>query len=472
MKKFLCVILSVIFVFSAFSVAASAENMTYEEWETYYATCDNTKITLTPGKNETEINFAWHSVRADNVSKPVVKLSKNADMSDSKEFVGYSTFSEIVEQRVNNVTITNLEENTTYYYTYGDNGSQSEVETFKTHSFDSYKFLFISDAQPKHDHNMTEDSFRWNRTLEAALENNDDISFIVNAGDITHCGQYTEEWIAYLAPEYLRSYPMATTQGNHDRKGTTYKYYYNNPNVYLGVAPTVYGNGYYFTYGDVLFVVINSSKINIFDNYNLIKKAAEENPDTKWRVAMFHHDVYGTGGHVVQDDAVAAKRSLAPVLESYDFDVVLNGHDHIYGRSYFMEQDKIIETPGYDEGAVTDPEGIIYFTQTASSGNTRTPDPEDDYDYEWLGKTVYSEHDFYTTIEVTKDGKMDIVTVDTITGETVDTFTITKTDFTVNEKEMEYGYIGAMLQPLMGDFFVIYEVIYKIFNVLGNLIFG
>ena len=470
MKKVLCIILSVIFAVSAFSVAANAENMTMEEWKEYYVTCDNTKITLTPGANETELNFCWHSVR-DGIEKPVVRLSKNADMSDYKEFKGKSSFSEIVEQRVNNVTVTGLEENTTYYYTYGTSASQSEAETFKTHSFDSYKFLFISDAQPKHDYDLAENSFRWNRTLEAALENNDDISFIVNAGDVTHCGQYTEEWIAYLAPEYLRSYAMATTQGNHDRKGTTYKYYFNNPNTYLGVAPTVYGNGYYFTYGDVLFVVINSNKINIFDNYELIKKAAEENPDTKWRVAMFHHDVYGTGGHVVQDDAIAAKRSLAPVLESYDFDVVLNGHDHIYGRSYFMKQDKILETPGYDEGKVTDPEGIIYFTQTAASGNTRTPDPEDDYDYEWLGKTVYSEHDFYTTIEVTKDGKMDIVTVDTITGETVDTFTITKTNLKADEKPFEYGYIGAMLQPLMGEYFVIYEVLYKAFGALSNLIF-
>ncbi len=465
MKKILCIIISVVMLFSAFSFSAYAEKITVEEWAEYYKDCDNTKITLTPGANETEMNFCWHSYR-DGIGKPIVRLSKNADMSDFTEFEGKSSFSEYFDQRVNNVTVTGLEENTTYYYTYGQNGSFSEAETFRTHSFDSYKFLFISDAQPNHNHDLIENSFYWNRTLEAVFDNNDDISFIVNAGDITHCGQYREEWVAYLAPEYLRSYPMATTQGNHDKKGTTYKYYYNNPNVYLGVAPTVYGNGYYFTYGDVLFVVINSNKINIFDNYELIKKAAEENPDTKWRVAMFHHDIYGTGHHAVQDDAVAARRSLAPALECYDFDVVLTGHDHIYGRSYFMEDDKVVENPGYDEGSVTDPEGIIYFTQSAAAGNTRVPDENEVYDYEWLGKTVITGNDCYSTIEVTKDGKMNIVTVDTITGETIDTFSITKTDFTVNEKEMEFGYIGEMLKPLMGEFFVIYEVIYKIFSLV------
>jgi len=413
------------------------------------------------------MNFCWHSER-DGLNKPIVRISKSADMSAYKEFTGKSSFSEIVEQRVNDVTVTGLEENTTYYYVYGTENGVSEAETFKTHSFDSYKFLYISDAQPKHDHDLVQDSFNWNRTLEAAFTANDDISFIVNAGDVTHCGQYTNEWIAFLAPEYLRSYPMAATQGNHDAKGTSYKYYFNNPNVYLGITPKVYGNGYYFTYGDVLFVFINSNKINFYDNYLLIKKAVEENPDVKWRVAVFHHDIYGTEHHAVQDDAVAAQRTLAPVFDSYDFDVVLNGHDHVYGRSYFMKGHKVVENEGYDQGEVTDPEGTIYFTQTAASGNTRIPD--EDYDYYWLGKTVVTGNDCYSTIEVTKDGVMEIITVDTITGETIDTFTITKTE-AFNEKPMTMGYLGAILEPLMGEYFVIYEVLYKIFGALGNLIF-
>lgn len=469
MKKFLCIILSIAILVSAFAVVASAEKVSYEDWEKYYATCDNTGITLTPGDNETEMNFCWHSVRDGSIAKPIVRISKNADMSEYKEFKGYSTFSDLVEQRVNNVTVTGLEESTTYYYVYGTKNGVSEAETFTTRSFDGYKFLYVSDAQPSYKDNLTERAFKWNRTLEAAFTANDDISFIVNAGDITNYGQPTDEWTALLSPEYLRSYPMAATQGNHDAKGTTYKYYFNNPNVFLGIAPTFYGNGYYFTYGDVLFVMINSVKINFYDNYLLIKKAVEENPDTKWRVAVMHFDIYGTGSHAVQDDVVAARRTIAPVLESYDFDIALTGHDHIYGRSYFMEKGKIVDNEGYDEGKVTDPEGIIYFTQTASSGNTRVP--EEVYDYEWLGKTVLSDNDCYSTIEITKEGVMEIITVDSVTGETIDTFTITKTDFTPDEKPMTMGYLGAILEPLMGEYFVIYEVIYKIFSAIGNLIF-
>ena len=469
MKKLLCVLLSVVFVVSAFSVVANAEEITYEDWSQYYETCDNTALTMTPGKNETELNFCWHSVKNGN-EKPVVRLSKNADMSDYKEFTGKGSVSEIADQKVNDVTVTGLEENTTYYYTYIADGKESEIETFKTHSFDSYKFLYISDAQPKHDHDMMQSSFNWNRTLEAAFNANDDISFIVNAGDVTHCGQYTSEWTAFLAPEYLRSYPMAATQGNHDAKGMSYKYYFNNPNVFLGLAPTFYGNGFYFTYGDVLFVFVNSNKINFLDNYWLIKKAVKENPDAKWRMAVMHHDIYGTEHHAMQDDAVAMQRALAPVFDSYDFDVVLTGHDHVYGRSYFMKGHQVVENEGYDEGKVTNPEGVIYFTQTAASGNTRVPEEGEVYDYYWLGKTVITGNDCYTTIEVTKDGVMELITVDKVTGETIDTFSITKTE-SFKEEPMTEGYLGAILKPLMGEYYVIYEMFYNIVHLKLDRLF-
>lgn len=139
MKKLLCVLLTVSILISSFALCAYADNITYEEWQEYYATCDNTGITLTPGDNETEMNFCWHSER-DGIDKPVILLSKNEDMSDYIEFRGNSSFSDLPEQRVNNVTVTGLEENTTYYYTYGQKDSFSEVETFRTNSFDSFKF--------------------------------------------------------------------------------------------------------------------------------------------------------------------------------------------------------------------------------------------------------------------------------------------------------------------------------------------
>ncbi len=470
-KKAMAVLLSLVMFMSFLTIHSSAKYVSYEEWVEYYKTCDNKGMMMTPGSDETELNFCWHSDRNWTGAKPVVRMSKSADMSNYVEFKGYHTFSEQADQRVNNVTATGLEENTTYYYTYGVDGEFSEPAKYQTHSFDSFKFLFISDVQPSPSSSsgdpVEKQTFLWNHSLEVAFDKNDDISFIVNGGDVTNNGADTEEWVAFLSPKkYLNSYPMAATQGNHDKKGTQYKYYFNNPNVYLGVSPTVYGNGYWFRYGDVLFVMINSLKINIFDNYALVKKAVEANPDAKWRIAVTHYDLYGTGHHAVQDETVAVKRALGPVLEHYDFDLALTGHDHIYGRSYFIDDSKVLQTPGYDEGRVVDPQGLMYLTASGSRGNSRLDGEE--YNYEWIGMQYRSKNNCYSTIEITDDGKLILESVDTITEEVIDSFEIVKTNSEFKEKENDGGYLGMIIKPLVGEYYVIFEMLGDLFEKIAS----
>jgi len=143
-KKTLAVLLALAMLMSFVTIHSSAKYVTYDEWVEYYKTCDNKGMMMTPGSDETELNFCWHSDRNWTGAKPVVRMSKNADMSNYVEFKGYHTFSENADQRVNNVTATGLEENTTYYYTYGVDGEFSEPAVYKTRSFDSFKFLYIS----------------------------------------------------------------------------------------------------------------------------------------------------------------------------------------------------------------------------------------------------------------------------------------------------------------------------------------
>ena len=48
----------------------------------------------------------------------------------------------------NHVTVTGLEANTTYYYTRGEEGPRkSEVQEYKTGSFDSVKMLYVGDPR-------------------------------------------------------------------------------------------------------------------------------------------------------------------------------------------------------------------------------------------------------------------------------------------------------------------------------------
>ncbi|MBQ3151732.1 MAG: metallophosphoesterase family protein [Clostridia bacterium] len=449
LKRIVSFVLFIGIIMSLTSVALSAsEKISLDDWKSYYSTIDNTIINLTPGADESELNFSWHS--SFTAQKPVVRISENEDMSDYDEFIGTTSVSDVIGQRVNRVTATGLEENTTYYYTYSSDGDDfSEPSVYITHSSDSFKFLFVSDQQPNSEkYDLAENSYKWNTVLEEAFNNNDDISFIVSAGDMTNSGDVKFEWTATLSPKYLRSYAMATVVGNHDNRGLipTYSHYVNNPNTYLGLWPSIAGNGYWFRYGDVLFVMINSNKINSHDTYKLVDLAVDANPDAKWRIGVMHHDVYGTGGHASQESAAKIRALVVPAFEENDFDVILTGHDHIYGRSYFMDKGEIVRNDSYNSGVVTDPDGILYMTSFASSGNSRKP--SEDHNYPWLGYVNESGNDGYSTIEITDDGEFIIKAFDSTAGEQIDEFKIIKTDFTFEEKDNGGYFYGALIPYL------------------------
>ncbi|MBQ3004785.1 MAG: hypothetical protein IJD88_02530, partial [Clostridia bacterium] len=88
LKKAVAVVLCLAMVLSFTAIYSSAEYVSYEDWVEYYKTCDNKGVIMTPGSDETEMNFCWHSDRNWTGAKPVVRLSKNSDMSNYVEFKG------------------------------------------------------------------------------------------------------------------------------------------------------------------------------------------------------------------------------------------------------------------------------------------------------------------------------------------------------------------------------------------------
>ena len=110
-----------------------------KEWETVAA--DYTKVSLTPGADETQMNFARYSkTERGKAATPVVHFGTDKDHLTA--FTGKAaqvddSLTDGVAYDYNHVTVTGLEANTTYYYTVEKNGVQSEVQEYKTGSFDS-----------------------------------------------------------------------------------------------------------------------------------------------------------------------------------------------------------------------------------------------------------------------------------------------------------------------------------------------
>ena len=175
-----------------------------------------------------------------------------------------------------------------------------------------------------------------------------------------------------------------------------------------------------------------------------------------------HHDVYGTDRHVVESETVAVRNSLCPVFDKHDFDVVLTGHDHMYGRSYLIKNNEMVIDDSYRTGTVTDPEGTLYITASSAGASTGKADaiPED---YWWIAKMNLNGRDSYTTFEIDSNN-LKMITCDAQTNEVIDTFNIVKTNTEFETEETTGGYIGSMLKPLMKDYFIIFEIIFDLFE--------
>lgn len=426
-----------------------------ESWSWETVKSDKTYVSLTPGADETELNFAWYSQGTQDAK---VKFSTNADMSGAKEFTGNTTNINSVETGYysNKVTVTGLKENTKYYYQVCKSGEWQAPEEYQTRSFSNYSFLYVGDPQIGASGSNENDSSSWNNVLNGAIKSHPDVSFIVSAGDQVNSGDNEEQYSGYLGADVLRSLPVATTIGNHEKNAVEYTYHYNNPNNFEKASAsytggrTSAGTDYYYTYGDVLFIVLDTNNYNCATHENVIKRAIKENPNAKWRVLTFHQDIYGAAKSHSDSDGMVLRTQLTPIIDEYDIDVVLQGHDHTYSRTYQLTSDGK-QHQEYDEGnytednktyqkenecyelksdmvggTITNPEGTVYYEANSATGSKYYDlfQPVQDY----IAEKSQTYTPTYSVVNVTDD-TFSVTTYDATTQKPVQgssTYTIVK----------------------------------------------
>lgn len=358
---------------------------------------DTGKIVLTPGAKATDLNFAWYS---EETGTPTVKISTNQDMSGAKTVTG-SADKINKNNSFKNYTASNkvalkdyLVENMTYYYQYSTNGVDwSDTYTYKTHSFSDYQAVLVGDPQigasgsngqgTQDDTDIAVNTYAWNKTVQKALGAGgiaENASFILSAGDqIDYSSSGTngsgeiireQEYAGFLYPDVLRSTPLATTIGNHESMVDDYSLHYNNPNAST-LGSTESGGDYYYSYGDTLFISLNSNSRNVEEHRQLMKEAVASHEDAKWKVVLFHHDIYGSGSPHSDVDGANLRILFAPLMDEFNIDLCLTGHDHSYARTYQILDGKVIETDGVSENAskAYNPEGTLYIAAGSASGS-------------------------------------------------------------------------------------------------------
>jgi predicted phosphodiesterase len=406
----------------------------------------------------TQLWLVFHTLTA----QPAVKLTTNAAMSSAQTFTGSQNAHRVIngiQYYSSKVTASGLTEHKTYYYQYENNGAWSKPVAFATKSFTEFKLFLVGD--PQIGASACNYTYNWNATLETALNAHPDVSFLISAGDQINytkkddTPQQEIEYSGFLSPKALKSLPLATTIGNHDALTTNYQNHFNNPNSFTAeTTPTAAGHGYYFTYGSALFIVINTNNYNCADHAAVIKKAVQANPQSRWRILTFHQDIYGSGKDHSDSDGIILRTQLTPLIEKYHIDVVMQGHDHTYSRTYPISDDGLAhakyssnsdenrikwsdeKTDAYltqntcysvaklQSSQVTNPKGAVYVSANSATGSKyyELINPMQDY----IAARWQQWKPTYSVITITAT-RFTIDTYETETGSKIDaTFTINK----------------------------------------------
>lgn len=400
------------------------------KWEAIQA--DESVISLTPGGEQGEIRFGWLS--KDENSR--FMISENADMSASKEFdVEYS---EAQGGYISNkVAVTDLEEGKTYYYSYTENGVWSEPAPVTVQSDKDFTVLYVSDAQIGRSGEETleevliRDTCGWNYTVEKMLKAYPDAAFAISGGDQFQSPDSITQMKAYLAPEKLRSLPVANTIGNHDDGATLYGDIFNNPNEVRELFADEAGTGYYYTYGDVLFITVNSNNNFLLDTAKVLRTAVKAYPDAKWRVVTMHHNPYSAS---LGSDEYSEERLLfSSIYDCYDIDLVLSGHDHFYSRT----------EPVY-AGKAAEGEGTVYVQSSSASGSNYDPLPDE---LAWYTETAFDVRVPTFTAFTFTDSAIIGTTYRTDTDEVIDSFEVA--DNTSDSRANVFTVFISMIKTLI-----------------------
>jgi 3',5'-cyclic AMP phosphodiesterase CpdA len=255
-----------------------------------------------------------------------------------------------------------LKPNTRYVYRVGQLMETSVVNwsewfEFKTPTQEPspLRFIYFGDAQ-------NEVKAHWSRVIRGAYSDMPKAHFLLHAGDLINRANADGEWGEWhQAAGWINGHiPSVPTPGNHEYgappktkepKGIVEKLTRPKPVLtpHWRVQFTLPEHGpkgleetaFYHDIQGVRVISLNSNEMHK-EQIPWLENVLATNPN-KWTVVTFHHPVYSTAATRQKEEEGKAVRQLwRPILDKYGVDLVLQGHDHSYGRSGLMNEDNVL----------------------------------------------------------------------------------------------------------------------------------
>ena len=312
-----------------------------------------------------------------------------------------------------------------YVYRVGDGSKYwSEWIQFRTakSSYAPIQFVYFGDAQNDIlDH--------WSRVIRMAYQTATNASFAIHAGDLVNIAHRDHEWAQWFkAGGFLHSqWTAIPAVGNHEfsavnggsrRVSIQWRPQFTLP-VEKSLDPQLHETVYSVDYQDVRIIVLNSNE-NLEQQTKYLE-AQLKNCTAKWKIVTCHHSIFSPAKG---RDFKFAREYWKPLLDKYNVDLVLNGHDHTYARGHVP-----IRTKDGDSSEL----GTVYIT-SVSGPKQYGLDRKQILSYKSQGyrsdKTA-EQTQFFQVISI-EDNTLSYVAY-TVTGDEYDRATITK-DFATGKK--------------------------------------
>ena len=339
-----------------------------------------------------------------------------------------------------------LQPKTKYAYRVGDGVNWSEWFHFSTASVDPepFSFIYFGDAQ-------NDVRSKWSRVIREAYGDAPKAKFMIHAGDLINRAEADAEWQEWFeAGAWLNAmvpsipvvgnHEMAKVIGNPDSGGADVPRrlsHHWRPQFTLpehgpaGLEETCFT----MVYQGVRIVVMNSN-LEPEKQAEWCDQVLTENKE-KWTVCTFHHPMFSTGK---DRDNTELRAIWKPLLDKHRVDLVLQGHDHSYGRTG-------LDTPVIQSNLATGTTAADMFSGTVYVVSVSGPKMYDLQRHAFMVRQA-QDTQLYQVIHI--DGEVLQYQAYTATGEVYDAFSLTKQSRGINQLTEEIPDSPERLRPPVG----------------------
>ncbi len=199
-------------------------------------------------------------------------------------------------------------------------------------------FVYFGDAQ-------TNVKSMWSRVIRQSYAAIPDVDFMLHAGDLINRHDRDIEWGEWFhAGSFIHAMvPSVMTPGNHEYKDVVlspqWKKQFNLPSNGPKGIEELEETCYQVNYPNLKIISLDGEQIDESEEFRNAQRDWVDSILThdprQWTAITFHYPMFSTKPN---RDNVKLREEFKPIFDKHKVDIVLQGHDHAYGRGFVKNE--------------------------------------------------------------------------------------------------------------------------------------